>query len=114
MDGQGERRQKTLELLKKLRNKRIFLFGTAGFGGSEEYFQSILDRAKQSVDESCSVVGGYMCQGKMPASVKERYLKMKEQPNPPANIDMLIANFDSALSHPDAQDLDRLKKAVSK
>ena len=32
----------TLELLKSLKNKKIFLFGTAGFGGSEAYFQQVL------------------------------------------------------------------------
>ena len=37
----------TLELLSKLRNKKIFLFGTAGFGGSAAYFQKILNRAAQ-------------------------------------------------------------------
>ena len=40
----------TLELLSKLRGKKIFLFGTAGFGGSAAYFQKILDHVKQSVD----------------------------------------------------------------
>ena len=39
---------------------------------------------------------------------------MKAQPNPPANLDMLIENFDRALSHPDAGDLERLKKTVLK
>lgn len=29
----------TLDLLEKLKNKKIFLFGTAGFGGDEEYFK---------------------------------------------------------------------------
>lgn len=31
-----------LQLLSKLRGKKIFLFGTAGFGGSAAYFQKIL------------------------------------------------------------------------
>ena len=39
----------TLELLSKLRDKKVFLFGTAGFGGSEAYFQKILEHVKQSV-----------------------------------------------------------------
>ena len=50
-----------------------------------------------------------MCQGKMPQSVRERYVKMKENPEHPANLDMLIANFDCALSHPDMDDLEKLK-----
>ena len=53
-----------------------------------------------------------MCQGKMPESVKNRYLKMKEQKEHPANIDALIENFDRALSHPDADDLDRLRNLL--
>ena len=102
----------TLELLSKLRNKKIFLFGTAGFGGSAAYFQKILDHVKQSVDPSNTVVGEYMCQGKMPQSVRDRYMKMKAQPEHPANIDALIDNFDRALSHPDEDDLERLRKII--
>ncbi len=30
---------------------------------------------------------------------------MKETPDHPANLDVLIQNFDCALSHPDANDL---------
>ena len=101
-----------LELLSKLRDKKIFLFGTAGFGGSAAYFQKILDHVKQSVGPSNTVVGEYMCQGKMPQSVRDRYMKMKAQPEHPANIDALIENFDRALSHPDEDDLERLRKII--
>ena len=105
---------KTLELLAKLKNKKIFLFGTAGFGGSDVYFEKILGQVKQSIDSSNAVIGEYMCQGKMPQSVRERYVKMKENPEHPANLDMLIANFDCALSHPDMDDLEKLKKIIKK
>ena len=110
----GNADQKTLELLSKLKNKKIFLFGTAGFGGSDAYFEKILGQVKQSIDASNTVIGEYMCQGKMPQAVRERYMSMKAQSNPPANLDMLIENFDRALSHPDAEDLERLKKTVLK
>ena len=53
-----------------------------------------------------------MSQGKMPQSVRERYVKMKELTNAHANLDMLIDNFDSALSHPDEKDIIKLKNAV--
>ena len=58
------------------------------------------------------IVGEYMRQGRMPQSVRERYLKMKDAPDHPANLDVLIQNFDCALSHPDADDLERLRQAV--
>ena len=50
--------------------------------------------------------------GRMPQSVRERYLKMKEAPDHPVNLDVLIQNFDCALAHPDANDLEKLKEAV--
>lgn len=34
------------------------------------------------------------------------------QPDHPANLDALIENFDRALSHPDAADLNNLRKLV--
>ena len=98
--------------LKTLRGKKIFLFGTAGFGGSAEYFAKILSAVQAELDPSNTVVGTYMCQGRMPQSVRQRYEAMKQQPNPASNLDMLIENFDRALAHPDAGDLERLKQAV--
>lgn len=108
----GNADEASLALLKTLKNKKIFIFGTAGFGISEAYFRRVLDNVRLSIDESNSIVGEYMCQGKMPQSVRERYVALKAQPQHPANIDALIENFDLALSHPDAADLDKLKKLV--
>lgn len=102
----------TLELLSKLEGKKIFLFGTAGFGGSKAYFDQILTATKESLGESNTIVGEYMCQGKMPQSVKDRYVKMKESPDAPANLDQLIENWSRALTHPDADDLAAAVAAV--
>ena len=108
----GTADESTLDFLKQLHGKRIFLFGTAGFGGSEEYFNKILKKVERSLDRSNTVFGRYMCQGKMPLSVRQRYEGMKKQPIHLPNLDALIENFDNALSHPDAEDLERLKQAV--
>ena len=108
----GNADQAAIQLLQKLKNKKVFLFGTAGFGGSEAYFRKILERVRQSLDASNTVVGEYMCQGRMPQAVRERYVKMKEQPEPMKNLDALIENFDRALSHPDAEDLEKLKNMI--
>ena len=48
----------------------------------------------------------------LPLSVRERYVKMREQPNRMADLDSRIENFDRALSHPNAEDLENLKKNV--
>lgn len=102
----------TLELLKTLKDKEIFLFGTAGFGGDVSYFEKILTAVKENIDESNTVIGAYMCQGKMPMTVRARYEKMKQEANAMPNVDMLIENFDKALTHPDADDLQKLRALV--
>ena len=59
------------------------------------------DRAADSLGMAAS----FMCQGKMPLAVRERYEKdLLEQPLNDKLREM-IANFDQALSHPEAQDL---------
>ena len=103
----------TLDFLQQLRDKRVFLFGTAGFGGSAEYFEQILTAVQKSLDESNTVIGTYMCQGKMPMIVRQQYEKMLQQPNHAPNLEMLIENFDKALAHPDAADLDLLRKKAA-
>ena len=102
----------TLALLRTLKNKRLFLFGTAGFGIDTAYFDAILARVQAVSDGSNTVIGTYMCQGKMPPSVRARYEAMRALPAPPENLDALIENFDRARSHPDADDLDRLRAEV--
>ena len=102
----------TLALLRTLKNKRLFLFGTAGFGVDTAYFDAILARVQAVPDGSNTVIGTYMCQGKMPPSVRARYEAMRTLPAPPENLDALIENFDRARSHPDADDLDRLRAEV--
>ena len=89
-----------------------FLIGTAGFGGSEEYFNKILKTVQKDLHSSNTMIGSFMCQGKMPMSVRQRYENMKKQPLHLPNLDAMIENFDKALSHPDADDLERLKQAV--
>lgn len=44
----------TLDLLEKLKNKRIFLFGTAGFGGDEEYFKKSSQIQKRALTAATS------------------------------------------------------------
>ena len=110
----GNADEAALNALKNLRNKNVFLFGTAGFGVEDAYFQRVLNNVKASMDESNTLVGKFMCQGKMQQAVRDRYVKMKEQPDAAPNLDQLIDNFDRALFHPDAADLENLRQAILK
>lgn len=98
----------TAAFLARVTTQEVFLFGTAGFGGAPEYFDKILSAARQNLPDGAAVCGSYMCQGKMPAAVRARYEQMEDSPR----RQMMIENFDAALSHPDAADLTHLKDAV--
>lgn len=98
----------TAAFLSELTKQEVFLFGTAGFGGSAEYFEKILAEVKQKLGPQVRLIGTYMCQGKMPQGVRRRYEAMEESPR----RQMLLDNFDRALSHPDEADLQYLKDAL--
>ena len=97
-----------IELLRRIKNKKLFLFGTAGFGGSPEYFERILSNVEKYIDPTCEVVGHYMCQGKMPMSVRDRYQKMYDSDPQNEQFQSLLKNFDQAWEHPNQEDLDTL------
>ena len=61
----GECDEDVKRFLKGLHHQKIFLFGTAGFGGDESYFQGILTRVQTYIDDTNEIVGTYMCQGKI-------------------------------------------------
>lgn len=100
--------EQVAQFLQSLNGQKVFLFGTAGFGGAPAYFEQILNRVRENLPETTELIGSYMCQGKMPAAVRARYEAMEDNPRRAA----MIENFDRALSHPDTQDLDTLVNAV--
>lgn len=101
--------EQSAHFLQSLTNQKVFLFGTAGFGGAPAYFEQILERVKANLAPDVSVIGTYMCQGKMPQVVRDRYEAMEDSPRRTA----MLENFDQALSHPDEGDLERLKDIVT-
>ncbi len=101
------------EVLASLADKDVFLFGTAGFGADETYFAGVMARVAVHLPESARIAGTFMCQGRMPASVRARYAQTAAaKPEQAARMHQLIENFDAAASHPDDDDLARLREAV--
>ncbi|MGI6070509.1 MAG: flavodoxin family protein BilS [Blautia sp.] len=100
------------DFLESLQNKTVFLFGTAGFGGEEAYYQKILARVKKHLASSNQIAGTFMCQGKMPPAVRSRYVQMLEKSPEDPHLVGMVANFDQALSHPDSDDMAKLTEAA--
>lgn len=101
--------KETAEFLKTLKNKKIAYFGTAGFGGSEEYYHALSERVKSMISSSNEMTDSFFCQGKMPISVRERYVSMLTEHPEDKKLEVSIQNFDEALSHPNAADLANAK-----
>ena len=101
----GSSTKEIAEFLAKLDNKKIALFATAGFGGSQEYYDALAERIKAQIPESNEILGQFFCQGKMPMSVRDRYVAMLQANPEDKNMEVNVKNFDEALSHPDTTDL---------
>lgn len=94
------------KLLERMDGKRVFLFGTCGFGGSQEYFDQIIERVKEHLPQTAELAGVFMCQGKMGPGVRARYEAMLAKDPTDARAQALIDNFDAALAHPNVDDLE--------
>lgn len=105
---------KIAKVLQSLKGKKIAYFGTAGFGESGEYYGKIFSRVKENILPGNEVLGCFFCQGKMPASVNERYKKIREglgkDSSEYGRITGMIENYSKALSHPDEKDFLELDK----
>lgn len=99
-----------------LGHAHVFVFGTCGFGQSDEYYNQVLTRMREALPATCELVGSFMCQGKMPPAVRERYEGMlaAAQPGSPEaqRAQLFLDNFDQALAHPNADDLHALDDAL--
>lgn len=94
---------------KGLNNKKIFLFGTAGFGGTEKYYEVLAERFSAKFSENNKVLGFFYCQGKMPSSIRDRYVSLLTKNTEDKKLEVSIENFDKAQSHPDKSDIEQAK-----
>ena len=108
----GSPSDKIKSVYKKLHNKKIFVFGTCGFGDDEKYYKLIFENTCKYINEDNDVVGYYFCPGKLSGEIKERYEKLlKQNPNDKRIIKMLD-NFNNVLDRPNETDLNKLRLKV--
>ena len=84
------------------------MFGTCGFGGDTLYYKKIFERTKQFINSTNEVIDGFYCQGKMPETVKDKYINMIHQNPDDKKLRISLDNFDKAMSHPNQDDLQQL------
>lgn len=96
------------DFLSGLSEKKIALFATCGMGNSPEYYKTIEKNASAWIEDDNEYLGCFICQGKMPQKVRQKYEKMRTPENS-AQINMMLRNFDEALTHPDSLDEEHAK-----
>lgn len=94
--------------LSNLKNKKVFLFGTCGFGGDKTYYDKIYERTASFIDSSNEIIGCYYCQGKMPMTIKDRYETLLKANPLDKDLQVSLDNFIEALKHPNEEDLKNL------
>ena len=107
----GSASVEVLDYLGSLQGKKIALFGTCGMGESIEYYRKIEERIKEFIEDVNQYLGCFLCQGKMPMQVREKYLKMRFRVNE-GQIQNMLQNFDKALLHPDWKDMENAQRFV--
>ena len=101
----------TKDFLRKIHNKNIFLFGSAGYG-NKEYFEKINKATEEYLDETVTVVDYFMCQGKMGPQIKQKYLDILAKDPDNKRINFMLQLFDAALTHPNQDDFNDLIKKI--
>lgn len=101
-----------LDYLGSLQGKKIALFGTCGMGNSPAYYKKLEENIRVFIEDDNEYLGSYICQGKMPISVRQKYTGMRTEKNA-AQVDAMIQNFDRAMLHPDRQDLQNARMFVN-
>lgn len=94
-----------MDFLDSLSGKNVILFGTCGTGQDEIYYNKLTRTVSGLIPAGNRYLGTYLCQGKMPMSVRERFEAMLEVKGKEQMAHYLIRNFDEALLHPDEHDL---------
>ena len=95
------------DFAKKLENKRVFLFMTAGYGNTEEFFAPIINSFIDNIGATNTIIGQFICQGKVSEGKQEAIKKLDIN-----KYHSLKEKLDESLSHPNNVDIEELIKLV--
>lgn len=100
-----------MDFLSSLHGKQVALFGTCGMGGSEEYFKQVSKRVEALIPDDDEFLGSFLCTGRMPPQVLERYKMMQERQGSP-QLRRMIKAYEEGMLHPDEKDLEKARQFV--
>lgn len=86
--------------LKKLRNTRVGLFGTLGAYPYGKHARMVQAAAEELLDDSCPLIGSFLCQGPVDPRVLERMRRSGGADNPETR-----RRHQNAANHPNEDDM---------
>ncbi len=101
-----------LDYISDLHGKNIALFGTCGMGNDPLYYERIEKQVSAFIPEDNLYLGAFLCQGKMPMYVRNKYQELLEHGNNDGLAKHMLRNFDEALLHPNEEDYKHAEKFV--
>lgn len=103
---------KMQKVYEQIHNKKIFVFGTCGFGGDEKYYKILFDNTCKYINNDNNVIGYYFCPGKLSNGIKIKYENLLKQNPDDKKIKGMLDNFNKVLNRPNREDLDKLRIMV--
>lgn len=100
-----------MDFLSSIHGKKVALFGTCGMGGSKEYFKQVSKRVEALIPDDDEFLGSFICTGRMPPQVLERYKMMQERQDSP-QLRRMIKAYEEGMLHPDEKDLEQAREFV--
>ena len=99
------------EKVSRLKEKKVFIFGTCGYA-SDEYYKQVAEMSARALTSGSKMIGYFYCQGEMPISVRQKYEASLSENAEDIHMQVALENFDMAIGHPNQDDLDRLVKVL--
>lgn len=99
-------------LLSSISGKAIALFSTCCMGNNEDYRNNIEQTVSAWIENDNLYLGAFICQGKMPMAFRHKCENLCNSEDKKVSRALLSA-FDSALTHPDNEDLKNASRFVT-
>lgn len=95
------------EFLSKIKNKKVFLFMTAGYGNTDDFLIPVMDSMKSNVDDSNEIIGSFICQGEVSPNKQQAIKKMDE-----AKYESMKQKLDESVNTPTESNFETLKNII--